>query len=151
MTAELQTTAVDPIAANQLLLFVDSDVCSTDSREVAALRRLHDEGLIRLVELGGNSLMHTATAADEYEVDASLYSLVYGLLHPEHDGGIATVSGTEKALQVARAVRHGADIFVTGDARIAHRDGPFERQTDMHLLQPSEALELVMQEIDNAD
>ncbi|MDO8732440.1 MAG: hypothetical protein Q7L55_07710 [Actinomycetota bacterium] len=53
------------------------------------------------------------------------------LLHPEHVGGIATVAGTEKAMQVAKAVHHGADIFVTTDARISHRDRPFEHQTGL--------------------
>jgi hypothetical protein len=134
-----------------MLLFVDSDACSSDSLEMAALRLLHEDGLIRLVQSSENSLMPNHELVDEYEVDASLYAFIYGLLHPEHDGGIATVSGTEKTMQVAKAVRHGADIFVTNDSRISHRDRPFERQTDMHLLEPAEALELVMQEINNTD
>jgi hypothetical protein len=134
-----------------MLLFVDSDACSNESFEIAALRLLHEEGLIRLVESRQDSLMSDCGLIDEYEVDASLYSFIYSLLHPEHDGGIATVSGTDKAMQVAKAVRHGADIFVTNDARISHRDRPFERQTDMHLLEPAEALDLVMQEINNTD
>ncbi len=152
MTAELRTGGMDRVGtAYQMLLYVDSDACATESLEMAALRLLHEEGLIRLMEPGEHAWSSASDSADEYEVDASLYSFIYGLLHPEHDGGIATVSGTEKAMQVAKAVRHGADIFVTNDSRISHRDRPFERQTDMHLLEPADALELVMQEIYNAD
>lgn len=151
MTAERHAPDIGRVGtAYQLLIFVDSDVCSTAPLELAALRLLHDEGRIRLVESTRNSFIPKQTV-DEYEVDASLYSLVYDLLHPEHDGGIATPSGTEKAMQVASAVRHGADIFVTSDTRISHLDQLFERQTDMHLLEPADALELVMQEINNAD
>ena len=152
MTAEIHSTRVDHVSTSyQLLLFVDSDVCATDSFEMAALRLLHEDGLIRLVEPSENALLPNEAIAHEYDVDPGLYTFIYGLLHPEHDGGIATVCATEKAMQVAKAVRHGADIFVTNDPRISHRDRPFERQTDMHLLEPVEALELVMQEIRNAD
>ncbi|MDO9484612.1 MAG: hypothetical protein Q7K25_00910 [Actinomycetota bacterium] len=152
MSAELHSAGTNRIAtAYQMLLFVDSDTCTMDSLEMSALRLLHDEALIRLVESGVKAARPNPASGDDYEVDASLYSLVYGILHPEHDGGIATASGTEKAMHVAKAVRHGADIFVTSDERITNRNRPFERQTDMHLLSPTEALELVMQEINNAD
>ncbi|HBJ72724.1 MAG TPA: hypothetical protein DDY88_03200 [Actinobacteria bacterium] len=152
MTAERHTAHIGRVGtAYQLLVYVESNACSTQSQELAALRLLHDEGCIRLVESTPDSLIPNGQMVDEHEVDASLYSLVYDLLHPEHDGGIATPSGTEKAMQVAKAVRHGADVFVTADTRISNRDRPFERQTDMHLLAPADALELVMQEINNAD
>ena len=137
-------------AAYQMLLFVDSDTCASDSFEMAALRLLHDEGLIRVIE----SCQLPSASVDvvgEYEVDADLYSFVYGLLHPERDGCDTTPSCTDTTMQVAKAVRYGADIFVTDDSDIANRDRPFERQTDMHLLEPTQALELVMQEIHNAD
>ena len=162
MTAEPRTAGMDRVGtAYQMLVFVDSDACASDSSEMAALRMLHEQGLIRLVESGEHASSATTNGTDDYEVDASLYSFIYGLLHPEHDGGIVNVSCTSSAMRVAKAVRHGADIFVTNDSRVSHRDRPFERQTDMHLpferqtdmhlLEPADALELVMQEILNAD
>ncbi|MDP2287067.1 MAG: hypothetical protein Q8M73_00665 [Actinomycetota bacterium] len=152
MTSERQPTPIHRLAvAYQMLLFVDSDACASDSLEIAALGLLHDEGLIRLMVSSEQTSLPNCTIADEYEVDVDLYSFVYGLLHPELDGHIATFPATDKAMQVAKAVRHGADIFVTNDSQISHRDRPFERLTDMHLLEPAQAVELVMQEIHNAD
>jgi len=146
MTSQMHET-VGGHSPHQLLVVLDSEASAAQSRELAQLRELDRDGLIRLVD----SRAVASSADDKADVDSGLYELVYGLLHPDHDGGIATVEATQKAMQVAVAVRQGADVFVTVDPRISQHDRPFERETDMHLMEPVEALELVMQEINDAD
>lgn len=127
-----EMTEQDP-AVSQMLVVLDSDAAGTSSQELAQLRALGRDGLIRLVDSGTGPFSGPDEAKDA-DVDRELYALVYGLLHPDHDGGIATVSGTEKAMEVAVAVRDRADVFVSTDPRICERDRPFEQQAGMHLL-----------------
>jgi len=141
-------TERDP-AVSQMLVVLDSEAAGTSSQELTQLRALDREGLIRLVD-SPSGPFDSPDGAKDTDVDRELYALVYDLLHPDHDGGIATVSGTEKAMEVAVAVQGHADVFVSTDPRICERDRPFEQKTGMHLLDPAQALELVLQELADA-